>query len=92
MVASYHTASCATPVSLSVWVLPPRAPETPLIAALLSMSVLMGGGWFCYLDPLVHHRLYCLAIYVYLLGGVSVDTWYPSRNPDFYVCVYPGRY
>ena len=42
MAASSDTASCVAPVSLSVWVLPPRACATPLIAALLSLSVLMG--------------------------------------------------
>ena len=92
MAASSDTASCVAPVSLSVWVLPPRASATPLIAALLSLSVLMEGGWFCYLGPLVHHHLPCLAIYVYLMGGGSVDTWPPSHTPDFSVYVGPGGY
>ena len=67
--ASSDTATCAAPVILSVWVLPPLAPTTPLTAALLTLSVLMGGGWFCYLVPLVHHLLHRLVIYVYLMGG-----------------------
>ena len=93
MAASSDTASCVAAVSLSVWVLPPRASATLLIAPLLSLSVLMGGGgWFCYLAPLVHHQLPCLAIYVYLMGGGSVDTWTPSRTPDFSVYVCPSGY
>ena len=51
-----------------------------------------GGGWFCYLGPLVYHRLHRLAIYVYLMGGGGVDTWSPSRTPDFSVYVCPGGY
>ena len=43
MAASSDTTSCVAPVSLYVWVLPPCASATPLIAALLSLSVLMGG-------------------------------------------------
>ena len=78
-------------MSLSIWVLPPRSPPTPLTAALLYLSVLVG-GWFCYLVPLVHHRLHCLAIYVYLMGGGGVDTWSPSCTPDFSVYVCPGGY
>ena len=92
MAASSNTASCAAPVILSVWVLSPRAPATPMTAALLSLSVLMGGGWFFYLGPLVHHQLPRLAIYVYLMRGGSVDTWPPSRTPDFSVYVCPGGY
>ena len=90
MVASSDTASCAAPMSLSVWFLPPCAPATLLTTALLSLSVLMGGGWFCYLGPLVHHRLPHLAIHVYLMGGDSVDTCPPSRTTDFSIYVGPG--
>ena len=92
MAAFSNTASCAAPVSLSVWVLPPRATPTPRTAALLSLSILVGGGWFCYLVPLTHHRLHRLAIYVYLMGGGGVDTWSPSRSPDFSVYVFPAGY
>ena len=41
---SSNTASCAAPVSLSVWDLPPCAPPNPLNAEPLSLSVLVGGG------------------------------------------------
>ena len=40
----------------------------------------------------MHHQLHRLAICVYLMGGGSVDTWYPSRTPDFSVYFYPGGY
>ena len=89
---SSYTASCAAPVSLYVWVLPPRSPPTPLTASLLSLSVLVGGGLFFYLSPLVHHQLHHPAIYVYLMGGVGVDTWSPSRTPEFSVYVRTGGY
>ena len=92
MAASSDTASFAAHVSLSVWVLLPCAPPTPLLAALLSLSILVGGGWFCYPGPLVHHRLHCFAIYVYLMGGGGVDTWSPSHTPEFSVYVLPGGY
>ena len=52
MVASSDTVSCPAPVSLSVWVLPPHAPATPLIDALLSLSVLMEGDGFVTWGPL----------------------------------------
>ena len=50
--ASSDTASCAAPVSLSIWVLPPHSPPTPLTAALLSLSVLVGGGGKTQIDRL----------------------------------------
>ena len=40
----------------------------------------------------MHYQLHCLDIYVYLMGGGGVDTWSPSRNPDFSVYVYPSGY
>ena len=51
-----------------------------------------GGGWFCYLVPLVHHQLHRPAIYVYLMGGGGGVTWSPARTPDFSVYVRPGGY
>ena len=92
MAASSDTASCVAPIILSFWLLPPRASATPLIATLLFLSVLMEGGWFYYLGPLVHHQLPRLALDVYLMGGGSVDNGPPSRTPDFSVYVGPGGY
>ena len=80
-------------MSLSVWVLPPRAPPTPLTAALLSLSVLVGGGGVVLLPGTSRAPPTPPPdIYVYLMGGGGVDTWYPSRTPDFSVYVCPGKY
>ena len=88
VVASYDTSSCAATVSLYIWVLQPIAPPTSLTTTLLSLSVLVGVGWFCYLVPLVHHRLHRPDIYVYLMGGGGVDTWSPSCTPRiFFLCL-----
>ena len=53
-----------------------------------------GGGWFYYLAPLMNHQLNLPAIYVYTYGGGGggVDTWSPSRTPNFSVYVRPGGY
>ena len=40
----------------------------------------------------MHHRLHRLAIYVYLMGGGGVDTWYPSRTSAFSVYICPDGY
>ena len=93
MTASSNTESCAAPVSLYVWVLPPCTPPTPLTAAPLYLSVLEGGGWICYLGPLTHLRLCLPAVYVCPSrggGGGRVDTWSPSCTPGFDVYVRPG--
>ena len=40
----------------------------------------------------MHHRHHHHAIYVYLVVGGGIDTWSPSRAPNFSVYVCPGGY
>ena len=59
----------------------PRATPTPLTAAPLSLSVLVG-GWFCYLVPLVHLRLCNPAVFVRPgLGGLLLIPGSPHAPP-----------
>ena len=95
--ASPDTAPCAAPVSLSVWVLPPRAPLTLLTASRCLCPSWWGGGvGFFYLapphaPPTPLPRCLCMYLWcVCVCGGGGVDTWSPSRTPNFAVYVCPG--
>ena len=78
-------------MSLSVWVLPPCAPPTPLTATLLSLSVLVEGLVLLpgppRAPPTTPPRYLCLSD-----GGGGVDTWSPSRTPKFSIYIRPGGY
>ena len=82
--ASSDTASCAAPMSRSIWVLPPRARPTPLTAALLSLSILVGGLVFLpgppRTPPTPSYRYLCLSD-----GGGVVLIPVPPRVPPTFL-------
>ena len=72
VIASSNTVSGAALMILSVWVLPPLAPPTPLNVALMYLSLLVGGGGLVgYLGPLAHLQLRRPAVSV-RPGGVVI--------------------
>ena len=68
----------------------PRATPTPLTAAPLSLSVLVGGvvvlpGTPC-ATPTLQLRCLCPSWF----GGIVINTWVPSCTPNFAISVRPG--
>ena len=85
--AAYDTVSCAAPVSLSVCVLPPRAPPTPLTATPLSLSVLVGGVGFVTWAPLLTTDSTAPLSLSILMGGGGVLIPGPPRAPPIFLSI-----
>ena len=89
--ASSNAASCAAPMILGVWFLPPCAPPTPLTAAPLYLSVLVGGvGFVTWAPSHTSDSAAPMFLFVLLGEGRGGDTWSPSRTPNFSFYVRPG--